>query len=80
MATLRRELLDHVAALGQGHLARLLRVFIEDYYHVAWLRQGLDGDRPIPQRKTAALVTGATKLIATSIVGGLHHRYQRVAA
>ena len=49
---------------------RLLRVRV----------QGLDGDTPIPQPKTDAPVTGPTQLISTPILGGLHHRYQRVAA
>jgi len=78
--TLRRELLDHVIVLGQGHLERLLREFIEDYYHVARPHQGLDGDTPIPQPKADAPISGPTKLISTPILGGLHHRYQRVAA
>ena len=47
--TLRRELLDHVIVLGQGHLERLFREFIEDYYHVTRPHQGLNGDTPIPQ-------------------------------
>jgi len=78
--TLRRELLDHVIVLGQSHLERLLREFIEDYYHVARPHQGLDGDTPIPQPKADPPITGPTKLISTPILGGLHHRYQRVAA
>jgi transposase InsO family protein len=78
--TLRRELLDHVIVLGQDHLERLLREFIEEYYHVARPHQGLDGDTPIPQPKADAPITEPTKLISTPILGGLHHRYQRVAA
>jgi transposase InsO family protein len=42
IGTLRREL-DHVLVLSQGHLERLLREFIEDYYHIA-----LRDDGPIP--------------------------------
>jgi hypothetical protein len=42
--------------------------------------QGLDGDTPIPQPKADTQITGPTKLISTPILGGLHHRYQRVAA
>jgi transposase InsO family protein len=80
VGTLRRELLDHVIVLGQGHLERLLREFIEEYYHPVRPHQGLDGDTPIPQRKADAPITGPTKLISTPILGGLHHRYQRVAA
>ena len=78
--TLRRELLDHVIVLSQGHLERLLRDFIEEYYHVARPHQGLDGGTPIPQPKADAPITGPTKLISTPILGGLHQRYQRVAA
>jgi len=40
----------------------------------------LDGDTPIPQPKADAPITGPTKLISTPILGGLHHRYQRVTA
>ena len=80
IGTLRRELLDHVIILGQGHLERLLREFIEEYYHPARPHQGLDGDTPIPQPKADAPITGPTRLISTPILGGLHHRYQRVAA
>jgi putative transposase len=80
IGTLRRELLDHVIVLSRGHLDRLLREFIEDYYHVARPHQGLDGDTPIPQPKADAPITGPTKLISTPILGGLHHRYRRVAA
>jgi hypothetical protein len=78
--TLCRELLDHVIVLGQGHLERLLREFIEEYYNTTRPHQGLDGDTPIPQPKANAPITGRTKLISTPILGGLHHRYQRVAA
>ena len=80
IGTLRRELLDHVIVLGQGHLVRLLKEFIEDYYHVARPHQGLDGDTPISQPQAHAPITGLTKLISTPILGGLHHRYRRVAA
>ena len=80
VGTLRRELLDHVIVLGQGHLERLLREFVEAYYHPARPHQGLDGDTPLPQPKSDAPITGPTRLISTPILGGLHHRYQRVAA
>ena len=33
--TLRRELLDHVIVLGEGRLERVLKEFIEEYYHLA---------------------------------------------
>ena len=80
VGTLRRDLLDHVIVLGPGHLERLLREFIETYYHPARPHQGLDGDTPIPQPTADASIAGSTRLISTPILGGLHHRYQRVAA
>ena len=80
VGTLRREILDQVIVLGQDHLERLLREFIEEYYHTARPHQGLDGDTPIPQPKADAPITGPTKLISTPIPGGPHYRYQRVAA
>ena len=75
VGTLRRELLDHMIVLGQGHLERMLREFIEEYYHPARPHQGLDGDTPIPQPKTDGPIIEPTKLISTPILGGLHHRY-----
>jgi transposase InsO family protein len=73
--TLRRELLDHVIVLNQAHLERLLREFIEDYYHTARPHQGLAGETPVPQAPP-----GEGELISVPVVGGLHHRYYRAAA
>jgi transposase InsO family protein len=77
--TLRKELLDHVIVLNQSHLERLLAEFIEEYYHKARPHQGLNGDTPFPQEKPSK-ITGPSKLISIPVLGGLHHRYQRVAA
>ena len=79
IGTLRREMLDHVTVLGQGHLERLLREFIEEYYHVARPHQGLDGGTPIPHT-TPPEVSGPSKLVSIPVSGGLHHRYVRVGA
>jgi hypothetical protein len=79
VGTLRREMLNHVIVLGQGHLERLLREFIEEYYHVARPHQGLDGDTPVLQTKQPQIL-GPSKLISIPVLGGLHHRYIRVAA
>jgi len=79
VGTLRRELLDHVIVLSQSHLEGLLRQFIEEYYHVARPHQGLDGDTPIAHTEGPE-ISGPSKLISIPVLGGLHHRYIRVAA
>jgi len=75
IGTLRRELLDHVIVLHQRHLEKLLREFIEDYYHTARPHQGLSGETPAPQAPP-----GEGELISIPVLGGLHHRYSRAAA
>ena len=79
IGTLRRELLDHVIIVRQAHLERLLAGFINDYYHIGRPHRGLDGGTPFPQARTVA-ITGTTKLLSIPVLGGLHHRYFRVAA
>jgi transposase InsO family protein len=79
IGTLRRELLDHVIVLNERHLQRLLEEFIEEYYHVARSHQGLDGDTPLPTESPPRF-DGPTHPVATPLLGGLHHRYTRVAA
>ena len=79
IGTLRRELLDHVIILSEEHLKRLLKEFIEEYYHIARPHQGLDGDPTIPVAKPEP-VTGASRLVSIPVFGGLHHRYVRMAA
>ncbi len=79
IGTLRRELLDHVIVFGQIQLERLLREFIEDYYHIARPHQGINGDTPVSQTKQPR-ISGLNKLISIPILGGLHHQYVRVAA
>ena len=68
-----------VIILSEEHLKGLLKEFIEDYYHVARPHQGLDGNTPYAFAKPEA-VTAASRLVSIRVVGGLHHRYLRVAA
>ena len=75
IGTVRRELLDHIIALNQAHLERLLKEFIQDYYHPARPHQGLSGEPPVPQAPP-----GKGELISMPVLGGLHHRYYRAAA
>ena len=73
------ELLNHVIVLSEEHLKGLLKEFIEEYYHIARPHQELDGNTPCPSARPEA-GTGASRLVSIPVVGGLHHRYVRVAA
>jgi len=57
----------------------LLKEFIEEYYHRARPHQGLHGDTPVPSAKPEPAANGS-RLVSIRVVGGLHHRYIRVAA
>ena len=64
---------------NEEHLRRLLKEFIEEYYHLARPHQGLNGDTPVPNAKPES-AADASRLVSIPVVGGLHHRYMRVAA
>jgi putative transposase len=75
VGTLRRELLDHVIVLNEGHLRRLLSAYLV-YYHQARPHMGLDHNAPEPR---AVEKPECGRVVAESMVGGLHHRYRRCA-
>jgi transposase InsO family protein len=70
----RRELLDHVIAISESHLKRLLSSYVE-YYHQDRTHCALQ--KQTPERRTRR--SGRGKVVAWPRVGGLHHRYERAA-
>jgi putative transposase len=76
IGSIRRECLDHIVIFNERHLRRVLSSYV-DYYQRTRTHLSLDKDcpdpRPIMQRRIG-------KVIATGQVGGLHHRYERLAA
>ena len=62
--------------LGQGHLKRIMSKYI-DYYNATRPHGSLDGNCPIPRE-----IQGPDQgeIVAIPVLGGLHHRYERVAA
>jgi putative transposase len=73
VATVRRELLDHVIVLNDRHLRLLLAEFVA-YYQVDRTHLALDKDAPAgrpvePRPRPTATVVGLRR------VGGLHRRY-----
>jgi len=76
IGTFRRELLDHVIALNQGHLRRRLGVYLR-YYHGSRIHLALEKDAPEPR---AVELPAHGRIVALPLLGGLHHRYIRSAA
>ncbi len=76
IGTIRRELLDHVIVLNEGHLRRRLRSYLR-YYHSSRRHLALEKDAPEPR---AVEPPEQGRVVALSQVGGLHHRYIRRAA
>ena len=70
----RRELLDHVIAISESHLRRLLSSYVE-YYHQDRTHCGLQKQTPVRR----ARCSGRGRVVAWPRVGGLHHRYERSA-
>jgi len=61
---------------NENHLRKVLRDYF-DYYHESRTHLGLDKDCPV-HREVEPPERG--KIVAIPQVGGLHHRYTRVAA
>jgi len=72
VGSVRRELLDHVAALGELHLRSVLREYV-DYYNRDRVHTSI-GDAPEGRLVQTRSSTDA-KVIGLPRVGGLHHRY-----
>jgi putative transposase len=80
IGSLRRECLDHVLLLGEGHLHRVLAEY-GSYFNAARPHQGIDQRRPSAFSSPAlspGFVPGAP-VEARRVLGGLHHDY-RIAA
>src|SRR5260370_8358589 len=76
IGTIRRELLDHVIVLNEGHLRRRLRSYLR-YYHGSRTHLSLDKDAPEP--RTAEL-PDHPPAVPLPQGGGPHPRYVRGAA
>ena len=76
VGTVRRECLDHVIVLGERHLHRILKSYFA-YYHRSRIHLSLGKDAPEP-REVCPPTMG--EVVELPEVGGLHHRYVRLAA
>ncbi len=76
IGSLRRDCLDHVIVLDEVHLRRVLASSF-GYYNGSRCHLSLDGDAPAP-RTVQGPELG--RVVVFPEVGGLHHRYERMAA
>jgi hypothetical protein len=76
IGSIRRECLDHLIVIDERHLRRILTSYF-DYYHRSRTHLSLGKDSPVPRPVESAK---AGEVIALPQVGGLHHRYERLAA
>jgi len=73
----RRDLLDHVIALNEAHLRRLLTEYVS-YYHDDRTHLGLEKQTPAG-RMTATDSDESCRVLSMPRLGGLHHRYDLAA-
>jgi transposase InsO family protein len=76
IGSIRRDCLDHIIVLNERHLRRILRDYF-NYYHTCRTHLSLNKDPP-ETRTVEPPESG--KVVAFPRVGGLHHRYERIAA
>jgi transposase InsO family protein len=76
IGSIRRDCLDHIIVLNERHLRRILREYFS-YYHSCRTHISLNKDPP-ETRTVEPPEMG--NVVAFPHVGGLHHRYGRIAA
>ena len=73
IGSIRRECTDHIIPMGETHLLRTVTAYAA-YYNTSRPHQSLDGNAPIPRA-----IEDVGDVVATPVLGGLHHRYSRAA-
>jgi len=76
IGSIRRECLDHVIVLNETGLRRILKSYL-DYYERSRTHLSLGKDAPLGR---AIQWPRTGPIVAIPQVGGLHHRYERIAA
>jgi transposase InsO family protein len=72
IGSIRRECVDHVIALGEQHLRRILKSYAS-YYNSVRTHRSLDKDSPVSRP-----VQRVGRIVSHVLVGGLHHQYARI--
>jgi putative transposase len=74
IGSIRRDCLDHFVILNVRHLKRTLTSYFA-YYHASRTHLGLAKQCPLPRQ-----VSSIGRIVKIPQLGGLHHRYERIAA
>jgi transposase InsO family protein len=72
IGSIRRECLDHIIALGEEHLRRILKNYA-DYYNGVRTHRSLNKDAPVSRQ-----VQRYGVINSRAILGGLHRQYVRI--
>jgi putative transposase len=78
LGSVRRACLDHIFALHEKQVYRVLKAYVE-YFHHMRPHQGMKQQVPESLRSPVPLEPSAGQVIALPILGGLHHDYPRTA-
>ena len=73
IGSIRRECLDHVIVLSDGHVKEILKEYFAYYHHD---RNHLSLDKDAPYKRPVQDKPKDGKLVELPRVGGLHHRYE----
>jgi len=76
IGSIRRECLNHTIVLSEKHLRRVLKEYVR-YYNESRTHLGLAKD---PPKHRPIEPPGRGTVVALPVLGGLHHRYTRLAA
>ena len=76
IGSIRRECQDRIVIFNERHLRRVLSSYV-DYYQRTRTHLSLDKDCPDP---CPIMPRKIGKVVAIPKIGGLHHRYERLAA
>ena len=72
IGSIRRECADHVVALGEGHLRRILQSYAR-YYNELRTHRSLNKDAPLHRG-----IESLGAIISRPVLGGLHHQYCQI--
>ncbi|MDP9311670.1 MAG: integrase core domain-containing protein [Chloroflexota bacterium] len=78
LGSIRRECLDHILLVSEGHLQHVLKEYVM-YFNGSRPHQGINQRVPVCEEHPGPAVGRSGTIMAFPVLGGLHHKYKRVA-